>query len=47
MKAFRDAPPQKKRENVGILKKKGGGGLPESHFHVLLFLTWENPQKRS
>ena len=24
---------QKKRENVGILKKQGGGGLPESHFH--------------
>ena len=42
----RDAPPPKKRENVGILKKQGGG-LPESHFHVLLFLTWENPQKRS
>ena len=39
-------PPPKKRENVGILKKQGGG-LPESHFHVLLFLTWENPQKRS
>ena len=38
--------PKKKRENVEILKKQGGG-LPESHFHVLLFLTWENPQKRS
>ena len=46
-KQIREAPPKKKRENVGILKKQGGGGLPESHFHVLLFLTWENPQKRS
>ena len=35
----------KKRENVGILKKQGGG-LPESHFHFLLFLTWETPQKK-
>ena len=36
---------QKKRENVGILKKQGGG-LPESHFHFfLLFLTWETSQK--
>ena len=25
---------KKKRENVGILKKKQGGGLPESHFHI-------------
>ena len=44
---LREAPQKKKRENVGILKKQGGGGLPESHFHVLLFLTWENPPKRS
>ena len=37
---------QKKQwENVGILKKQGGG-LPESHFHFLLFLTWETPQKK-
>ena len=36
--------PKKKRENVGILKKTGGG-LPESHFHFLLFLTWETPQQ--
>ena len=35
---------KKKRENVGILKKTGGG-LPESHFHFLLFLTWETPPK--
>ena len=27
--------------------KKNRGGLPESHFHFLLFLTWETPQKRS
>ena len=26
-------------------KKQGGGGLPESHFHFLLFLTWETPPK--
>ena len=39
----REAPPKKKRENVGILKKTGGGGLPESHIHFLLFLTWETP----
>ena len=25
---------KKKRENVGILKKQGGGGLPEPHFHI-------------
>ena len=38
---------QKKRENVGILKKKNrGGGLPESHFHFLLFLTWETPNNK-
>ena len=24
---------KKTRENVGILKIQGGGGLPESHFH--------------
>ena len=24
---------------------KTGGGLPESHFHFLLFLTWETPPK--
>jgi|OM-RGC.v1.034707101 hypothetical protein len=31
---------QKKRENVGILKKKTGGGgvLLKSHFHFSLFL---------
>ena len=28
-----------------MLKKQGGGGLPESHFHFLLFLTWETPPK--
>ena len=28
-------------------KKQGGeGGLRESHFHFLLFLTWETPQKK-
>ena len=37
---LRDAPPQKKRENVGILKKQGGG-LPESRFNLLLFLTFD------
>ena len=26
--------------------EKTGGGLPESHFHFLLFLTWETPQKK-
>ena len=36
---------KKQRENVGILKKKQGGGLPESHFHFLLFLRWETPPK--
>ena len=36
---------KKTRENVGILKKTGGG-LPESHFHFLLFFTWETPQKK-
>ena len=35
----------KKRENVGIFKKQGGGGLPESNFIFLLFLTWETPQQ--
>ena len=25
--------------------KNRGGGLPESHFHFLLFLTWETPPK--
>ena len=27
--------------------KKMGGGLPESHFHFLLFLTWETSQKKT
>ena len=39
--------PKKKTGKCGNFEKTGGGGLPESHFHVLLFLTWENPQKRS
>ena len=26
-------------------KNRGGGGLPESHFHFLLFLTWEQGPK--
>ena len=30
---------------MGILKKQGGG-LPESHIHFLLFLTWETPPKK-
>ena len=38
---------KKKTGKCGNFEKTGGGGLPESHFHVLLFLTWENPQKRS
>ena len=46
MSCVRDAPKKKKRENGGILKKQGGGGLPESHFHFLLFLTWETPPKK-
>ena len=35
---------QKKRENVGILKKQGGG-LPKYHLNFLLFLTLETPQQ--
>ena len=31
---------------MGIWRKKTGGGLPESHFHFLLFLTWETPPKK-
>ena len=42
---LRDVAKKKQWENVGILKKQGGG-LPESHFHFLLFLTWETPQKK-
>ena len=42
---LRDVAKTKQWENVGILKKQGGG-LPESHFHFLLFLTWETPQKK-
>ena len=41
---LRDVAKKKQWENVGILKKQGGG-LPESHFHFLLFLTWETSQK--
>ena len=29
------SPPKKNRENVGILKKKGEGGLPKSHLSCL------------
>ena len=36
VKKVRDAPPQKKRENVGILKKQGGGStrIPLPFFTV-------------
>ena len=36
---------QKKTGKCGNFGKTGGGGLPESHFHFLLFLTWETPPK--
>ena len=44
-KKLRDAPPPKKTGKCGNFEKTGGGGLPESHFHFLLFLTWETPQQ--
>ena len=34
---------KKKRENVGILKKTGGGGIPESHFHVFTVFNMGDP----
>ena len=35
---------KKKRENVGILKKQGGG-LPESHIHFFTVFNMGDPQK--
>ena len=37
---------KKKTGKCGNFEKKTGGGLPESHFHFLLFLTWETPPKK-
>ena len=38
--------PKKETGKCGNFKKNGGGGgLPQSHFHFLLFLTWETPPK--
>ena len=39
--------PPKKTGKCGNFEKTGGrGGLPESHFHFLLFFTWETPPKK-
>ena len=45
MKEVRGPPKKKKTGKCGNFEKTGGGGLPESHFHFLLFLTWETPPK--
>ena len=37
---------QKKTGKMWEFWKNRGGGLPESHFHFLLFLTWETPPKK-
>ena len=41
---FKGSSPKKKTGKCGNFEKTGGGGLPESHFHFLLFFTWETPQ---
>ena len=38
--------PQKKNGKMWEFWKNRGGGLPESHIHFLLFLTWETPPKK-
>ena len=43
---LRDAPPPKKRENVGILKKTGGGVYPNPPSIFYCFLHGRPPQKK-